>query len=166
MNTNDARKTGVAESGRARLRRAGLVLVPIVIATTASALQDPAAGGVSHASAEWWDPAVGNRVGAWCGASVGVLGGLFGCAGGICAAKGRAKGLILGSQIALTVIGLFLLCAAVVGLVLGQPFHVWYPLGLPGLILGIVMGALIPVMRARYREAEQRQLAAAELRRA
>jgi len=166
MNSNDVCKAGMGESGRAVLRRVGLVLIPVAMAASAAALQDPAVGGVSHASAEWWDPAVGNRVGAWLGASVGVLGGVFGCAAGVCAAKGKAKGAVLGSQVVMTVIGVLLLCAAVAGLVLGQPFHVWYPLGLPGVCLGIVMGALIPVVRARYREAEQRQLAAAELRRA
>jgi hypothetical protein len=45
-----------------------------------------------------------------------------------------------------------------------QPYHVWYPLVLIGGILTLVMGPLLPVVRLRYRQAEQRKLDAAGLR--
>jgi hypothetical protein len=45
----------------------------------------------------------------------------------------------------------------------GQPYGVWYGLGLPGLIGPLVLGPLWFIMRVRYREAETQRLAAKDL---
>lgn len=116
-------------------------------------------------SEPWWDERTANMLGAWMGGGVGVLGALFGSLGSYCANRGKARGAMLGSQLTLAIVGVVLLFAGLSAWLLGQPFHVGYPLTLVGFILGVVMGALYPVMRNRYREAEQRKLAAAELRR-
>lgn len=46
----------------------------------------------------------------------------------------------------------------------GQPYGVWYPLVLVGVILTVVMGALLPVIRKRYTEVEARRFSGAALR--
>ena len=62
-------------------------------------------------------------------------------------------------------IGVVLLAVAGVALVQSQPYHVWYPFGLMGLIMTSVMGGLFPVVRARYRQADERKMEAESLRR-
>ena len=47
----------------------------------------------------------------------------------------------------------------------GQPYHVWYPFALMGFILAVVLGSLLPVVRRRYAQAEQRRIDAEALRR-
>lgn len=50
--------------------------------------------------------------------------------------------------------------AAVVAFVTGQPYGVWYALGLPAIIGLVVFGGLTPMVGRRYQEAEQRRMAA------
>ena len=45
----------------------------------------------------------------------------------------------------------------------GQPYGVWYGLGLPGALGLIVLGGLMPGVRRQYRQAEQRRLTATDL---
>lgn len=116
-------------------------------------------------SPAWWDERSAGLIGGWLGGGVGILGGVFGSLVGYCATRGKARSAVLSVQLAAIGLGLSLMLAALVALMLGQPFHVWFPLGLPGLITALVMAPLYPVVKARYQEAEQRKLAAAELRR-
>lgn len=114
---------------------------------------------------EWWtmhQGAIGGGVG---GGLVGVLAGMVGAMAGVFASRGRFKSLILGSMVALVAAGALALTAGIVAVIGGQPYHVWYPLVLCGAILGIVCGSLLPVVSMRYRQAEQRRLSAADLRR-
>jgi hypothetical protein len=46
---------------------------------------------------------------------------------------------------------------------IGQPYGVWYGLGLAGLIGVIVIGANLPVMFMAYRGAERRRVEAQDL---
>jgi uncharacterized membrane protein len=63
----------------------------------------------------------------------------------------------------LMILGVVMLSAAVVAGVVGQPFAVWYSLGLCGLILTILMGAFAPLLRRQYTAAEERLRAARDL---
>ncbi|TAJ11691.1 MAG: hypothetical protein EPO68_14305 [Planctomycetota bacterium] len=114
----------------------------------------------------WWDERTSSLLGACLGSGVGILGALLGTVGSYCANRGKARGAVLGTQLCLSILGFVVLCVGVTAWILGQPFHVGYPLALVGFILALVMGVLYPMMRLRFREAEQRKLAAAELRRA
>lgn len=101
----------------------------------------------------WFDS---NVVGAWVGSILGVAGGVEGTLAGFLAPRGKAKRLVLGMH------GIML--AACTGLaILGgvayfqdQPYPVWYGLGYPGVLGLAIFGALTPVLRKRYREAELR----------
>jgi len=111
---------------------------------------------------EWFDEQTAGLIG-------GVLGGGFGGVGGalagMLAPRGKAKGLVLGVFAVGILIGVVLLVVAGVALVQAQPYHVWYPFGLTGLIMTLVMGGLFPVVRLRYRQADERKMEAESLRR-
>ena len=56
-----------------------------------------------------------------------------------------------------------LLIVAVYALLSGQPYGVWYSLGLPGLLGTFLFSILTPVILNRYREAERRSMSAQDL---
>lgn len=108
----------------------------------------------------WFDP---NRY-AWVfGTALGVLGGLLGSLAGSLAPRGKAKPLVMGLFLVTMAACAVMLVAGVVGFFQGQPYGVWYGLGLPGVIGLLVLGGLLPVVQTRYREAEQRRLSATDL---
>ncbi|MBM4107268.1 MAG: hypothetical protein FJ255_00380 [Phycisphaerae bacterium] len=113
----------------------------------------------------WWDPQTAGLIGGIAGGIAGVVGGTLGAAIGALAPKGKCKGPILGAQVGFTGLGAATLASGVVAVVTGQPYHVYYPLLLVGFIATAVMGGLLPVTLARYRQAERRRLDAEELRR-
>ncbi|MEZ5979232.1 MAG: hypothetical protein R3F34_13545 [Planctomycetota bacterium] len=114
----------------------------------------------------WWTQTDAGLVGGGLGAFVGVVfGGIGGGIGGPLAARGRARGFVTGFFKLGVALGVLLLVGGIVALALGQPFHVWFWLAQPGLVLTFVMGALLPVVNRAYRQHEERRLAAEELRR-
>ena len=64
-----------------------------------------------------------------------------------------------------TILGtcLLLLALSIVAFLSGQPYGVWYGLGLPGVVGTIVMGSLLPLIKLRYRQAEERKMKAQDL---
>ena len=88
-------------------------------------------------SEAWFDPMVWSWVPA---TLMGVTGGVLGALGGTLAPQGKAKGLVLGAWYASLIICVLLLVLAIVAFFSGQPYGVWYGLGLPGFIGTIVMG--------------------------
>ncbi len=108
----------------------------------------------------WFDP----NLYAWIpGTLLGLVGGTLGAATGVLASRGRAQRLLLGSYVVVIVACACLFAIGLVALLTGQPYGVWYGLGLPGLLGVIIVGALYPVVRQRYREAEARRLVAGDL---
>ncbi len=116
-------------------------------------------------SEPWFNP---NTFGALYGA-IGVggsLGGLLGAAAGILAPRGKCRTLILGAMVVLVAIGVVQLVLGIIALTSGQPYGIWYPMLLCGVIMTFVIGGLIPVVRMRYAQAEQRRIEAEAIRRA
>ena len=113
----------------------------------------------------WFSAQASAFFGGYGGGAVGLLGGCIGVAAGTLAPKGKGRSAVLGSMAVFAVLGVLSLLTGLTALVFGQPYHVWYPLLLLGVIPAGVMGGLIPVVRRRYAEAEQRRLDAAALRR-
>ena len=72
---------------------------------------------------------------------------------------------MIGIHGTILVAGLVMLVAGVVAVVMGQPFHVYLPLLHLGGLTSALMGALLPVVRRRYAEAEHRRIDAEEIRR-
>ena len=112
-------------------------------------------------SQPWFDP----NMYAWIpGTCLGVLGGLTGSLIGTLAPRGKAKGLVLGLLGMELVLSAILLGAGIVARATGQPYGVWYGLGLAGLVGTIVIGSLFPTAARTYHAAEQRRLAAQDLK--
>ena len=104
-------------------------------------------------------------VGGIAGASIGTLGGIYGTIGGICAPRGKAKTLVFTMHFCSLFLGVLLLIGGITALISGQPKGDWYPLILLGSILTLLMVLFTPMIFARYRQADHRQLHAEEFRR-
>jgi hypothetical protein len=59
-------------------------------------------------------------------------------------------------------LGLVSLGVGVGALICGQPYAVWFPLLLLGILSLVIMGGSLPVVRRRYEEVELRKMAAAD----
>ena len=108
----------------------------------------------------WFDP---NHY-AW------IPGTVYGCAAGLMGGlvgwlvpQARARQFILRAWATLWAAGVALLVAGIVALLNGQPWGVWYGLLLPGVIGTLVVGANSLVILKRYRQTEERRLAAKDL---
>ena len=108
----------------------------------------------------WFNP---NLLGGIVGSAIGVLGGVWGGLAGALAPRGRAKVLVLGYAWALLLASALLLATGLAALLCGQPYGVWYGLGLSGLIGLAVLAPNLYVVRGVYRKAEERKLAAHDL---
>jgi len=108
----------------------------------------------------WFDP---NQY-AWIpGTAYGVIAGLMGAMVGWLVPRGRARGFILGAWFAVWAVAVVLLLLGIAARVNGQPWGVWCALLLPGAIGTLVVGANSLVILKRYREVEDRRLAAKDL---
>ena len=94
----------------------------------------------------WWPDATGGWIGAAAGSTVGLLGGLI----GILCSLGRGRHFAIGGLVALAAFGGALLVVGLVALASGQPYAVWYPLVLPGVLAPVLALSLLPVARNRF----------------
>ncbi|MBM4067540.1 MAG: hypothetical protein FJ271_01140 [Planctomycetes bacterium] len=107
----------------------------------------------------WFDPSY-----AWLpGAMLGVLGGLAGGLAGWLAPQGKARAAVLTLWWLLLAASGVLLAGGVAGYLAGQPYAVWYGMGLTGLIGVLVLGINLPIIIIRYRQAEARRMQARDL---
>ncbi len=109
----------------------------------------------------WFNPAMFSWIP---GTLLGCLAGLWGAIAGMLAPAGKARRLVMFFGGALIAASAALLVLGVVAFISGQPYGIWYGLGLAGLIGTILIASLLPVIRLRYRQAEQRRMAAEEKR--
>ncbi len=93
------------------------------------------------------------------GAAAGVLGALVGWL----VPKGKARRTITRAWIALWIVSIAMLASGVVALEAGQPWGVWYGRLLPGVVGAVVLGGNLLIILKRYREIEERRLAAKDL---
>lgn len=109
-------------------------------------------------SGEWWTMQQAGLVGGLVGALCGVLG----CMIGLLAAFGKLRNLTMATFGAGLILGAGSLVAGVIAVCLGQPYHVYYPLLLLGLINTIVLGFNLPAISRRFRDAEIRRMQAVD----
>ena len=111
------------------------------------------------ASGAWWGPRTAGVVG-------GVVGSLFGCLGGaigLLAGRGKGRALAMGLVKGMLGLGAISLVVGVVAVFRSQPYAVFYPLLLGG-VLGVGLPSfLIPTLRRRYEELELRKMKARDL---
>ena len=108
--------------------------------------------GAAQANA-WWSDRQAGLIGGIGGATIGCLASLL----ALMASRGLARSFVLGMLQALLGLGVVSLVAGIVALCLKQPYGVWMPL----LLVGVLLLAIIPY---RLRQI-QRQYAELELRR-
>ena len=99
-----------------------------------------------------------SRTAGWVGGIGGALLGLWGALIGIVSSRGKARGFAVGSANALLFIGLVSLIAGVVALRMAQPYAVYYPLLLLGVIIVAVMAMLRRTLSARYEQFELKRM--------
>jgi hypothetical protein len=112
------------------------------------------APGASVQPGAWWSDRTGGLVG-------GIIGGVGGCLGaliGWLSSRGKARGFVLGSTMLLIVIGAFAMVAGLVAVSWRQPYAVWYPLLLAGVILVVLCPVILRRCLHRYREIELRRM--------
>jgi multidrug transporter EmrE-like cation transporter len=111
------------------------------------------------------DPWFNENLYSWIpGTALGILAGLWGCLAGMLVPYGRARSLILGGMWVILFASAVLLSLGLIALLSGQPYDVWYGLGLAGAIGLVVIGVNTPNVYRLYRTAEERKLAAHDLK--
>jgi NO-binding membrane sensor protein with MHYT domain len=113
----------------------------------------------------WWNEQQAALIGAIGGSAFGIFGAVFGTVAGIFAPRGRLKRTVYAMTGVLVGVGICGLVFAGVALASGQPYAVWYPLVLVGGISAVLGCVFTPLVRIRYREAENRRMEAEQLRR-
>ncbi|MBM4112853.1 MAG: hypothetical protein FJ253_05680 [Phycisphaerae bacterium] len=103
-------------------------------------------------------------VGGALGAGIGIWGGLIGAVGGMCAPRGRAKGFVILLFVIQIVVGLMLLTIGIGALAVGTQWMTAYTFLMPGGLAVLLGVLLLPVVLARYRQAEQRRIDAEAFR--
>jgi hypothetical protein len=94
------------------------------------------------AEGAWWS----DRAAGWIG---GIGGSVLGCLGSILAvlaAKGRCRGFVVWTSIALIAMGIISAVVGVAAVAIGQPYAVWFPL----LLLGVLLLAILPFRLRQY----------------
>ncbi|MBP6965100.1 MAG: hypothetical protein KBC96_11905 [Armatimonadetes bacterium] len=134
--------------------------VIIVVGMVLAASPAWASGGSSleGVTGQWWSPMWAAKWAGLIGGGFGTLCGILGALMGWLAPKGKARGFVMGTMLAFVAASAVALLAGVVALFSKQPFWVSYPLLLVGFIGTVVMGGLIPVVRARYLDVEMRMM--------
>ncbi len=118
-------------------------------------LHQYASGEDPMQSAGQW---LSNRSAGLIGGIGGGLLGLWGALIGVLASRGKARVFVLGSANAMLFIGVAALIGGVVALVTAQPYAVYYPLLLIGVIVVFVIGKLRGTLSARYEEIELKRM--------
>lgn len=105
---------------------------------------------------QWWSESQGGMVGGIAGSLVGLLGGLV----GMLAGSGRGRRVAFGALAMIQAIGAIALVSGIVALLRAQPYPVFYPLLLIGVLASGLPIALTPTLRKRYEDSELRRMAA------
>jgi hypothetical protein len=113
----------------------------------------------AEAQGQWWS----ERTGAWIGSIAGSILGLLGALIGTLSSAGKARSFVLGIMRFIFVVGVVVLVAGIVAVIDSQPYGVWYPLILLGLLMTVVMGGLAKITKRRYEELEMRKMKAQDL---
>ncbi|HET6251049.1 MAG TPA: hypothetical protein VFE47_25400 [Tepidisphaeraceae bacterium] len=113
----------------------------------------------------WWTESQAGWVGAIGGTLFGAFGAVFGIVAGLGAPRGKFRGTVYAMTALLACIGIGSLTAGLLALALHQSRGVWYPLVLIGGMGTFMSCWVIPLVRHRYREADNRRLDAEQFRR-
>jgi uncharacterized membrane protein HdeD (DUF308 family) len=117
-------------------------------------------------SEPWFDEnQFGALFGAIGGGGFGTLCGLWGAAAGTLAPRGKGRMFVFGFGWLMIVLGALSLVFGLVALAAGQPWGIWYGPVLMGILMAALIGSMMPMLRMRYRQAEERKMQAEDFRR-
>ncbi len=102
----------------------------------------------------WWSETSGGLVGGLAGGLLGVLGGVI----GVLAARARARSLVMGLLGLMSLIGVSGIGLGAWALLAGQPWVVWFPLLLPGILGTLLPTGLREPIRRHYETVELRRM--------
>ena len=126
---------------------------PIGPAPMASAGRHSASA--AHAApGPWWSDRAAGLYGGVAGAVIGLLGGLI----GVLTSMGKARALVIGLVRGQIVLGVISLIFGLVAIFKGQPYAVWEPALLGGILLTALYGGLIRTIEPRYRDIELQKM--------
>lgn len=108
------------------------------------------------ASLAWWSDQTGGLIGGILGSALGLLGALVGTLSGM----GRGRRFAVGTCFAVIGLGVICLVVGVTAVVASQPYAVYYPLLLTGLMGTVIVGGVLPGIRKRFAQAELRRIEA------
>ena len=111
------------------------------------------------ARGQWWSARAAGLVGGLLGSAMGILGALIGVLGG----SGRNRRLVMTLLGVMTGAGALCLLGGIAALAAGQPYAVYYPLLLTGLIATVLSIGLRPVIRRRCEQQALRKMQSQEL---
>ena len=114
----------------------------------------------SAAGETWWTDQDAGWIGGIGGSVIGLLGALIGVLGGL----GKARRFVIAITTTLIGVGVLSLIVGLIAVTLGQPYAVYYPLLLGGIILTAVCGGNLPGLLRRYQQVELRKMAAMDAR--
>jgi hypothetical protein len=123
---------------------------------TLSSVKDeqPVAGQAANSA--WWSERTAGLVGGTIGCVLGLIGAVVGTLAGI----GAARRVVVGLCVSVIFVGGLSLLAGGAALAMGQPWFVYYPLLLGGVIGVAICGLNLPAIRKRYDALELRRMAA------
>lgn len=121
--------------------------------------QSAESAGSSGVNAWWTDRAAG-----WVGGISGTVVGIFGAVIGILAGIGVARKICLSLLVLIFVFGILSLTMAVIALVYAQPYAVYYPPLLMGLLCTALSPVLFFVIKRGYEQRELRKMHAMDVR--
>lgn len=101
----------------------------------------------------------------WSGRTAGIFGAVFGCIIGLMGAliglftsKGQARYFVMGSMSVMLGIGIVCLLITCIALIKSQPYVVYYPLGLAGMLCTVLSIFLRGSVKKRYQQIELRKM--------
>ena len=109
-------------------------------------------------SYQWW----GGPEAGWYGGIFGSLIGIFGGLIGTLCALGKARTMTMVALYFALGMGVLCLIAGVVAVVMGQPYHVYYPMLLFGLVMVFSLGFNLRGISRHFNEVEMRRMNAAD----
>ncbi len=107
----------------------------------------------------WLNPTYfGAYYGTFVGGVGGSLGGILGAIAGWCVPKNKGRKFILGAMWFFVFLGIPQVLFGAIALLAGQPYGIWYPPLLCGVIFTIVFGILATKMRFLYNQFDRQKL--------
>ena len=141
--------------GKGEIDLTGMTLTQNATAPTSAPTTSPVVGAAQSPQG-WWDPREGAWIGALGGSALGLLGGLV----GLLVHLRTARQATFAALYALIACGAVALAGGIVALARAQPYEVYYPLLLLGLLGVIIPAASLPAIRRQHRDIELRRMQA------